>query len=852
MPPQNVTTFDISSTLNSDGEPITTAVTNVTNVDTTFALTGTQGPSGIVPGYFDVMDYGATGNGSTDDTTSIQSAISAAAVNGGIVYFPAGTYLISAALTLVTGVSMQGLSSEVSIINQSSTTADAVDATDAASISISELLIEGPSSGTGVGINLGWSSAGNVPFLSFTNLKVHNFGSDGIAIETPIVSNFNNVVSQGNGGYGFNFYHAGTSCTFNNCWARDNAFAGYHFYESVYMNLSGCASDGNGVGYLVENAQSIGFYACGCESTVASGGDWDGTAFKISNSSVCGIYDCWVTANNAIGVWITDGSIACEVFGAADNSPGGSATAFVQTDVSTNSTLSDIHNTTANSYSAGTVTILNDGANGLTTRYGYFKGANGTLTIDADTDGGQYNFNADTTGTLAIYGAGGQTLGVHLLDGLLTLDAGIKLTSGTPGSGKVLTSDSAGVGTWQTASSGFTNPMTTLGDIIYGASSGTATRLAGSTSATIGFLSQTGTGSASAAPVWTSSTGTGNVVLASSPTLVSPTLGAALATSINGLIITSTSSSATLDVASGVTATFNHGFTLGGSNPGVLAFGGSVQTYTTPATSSTLAGLSIAQTWSAVQTFTNSDIKLLGSSTGATTFTSANSSSSAFTLTFPAATDTIAVLGTAQTWTGTQTFNNATFKLAGTSSGTTELVASSVASGVISFPAATDTVVVLTATQTLSNKTFTAPSMSTIVNTGTLTLPTATDTLVARGTTDTLTNKRVTPRVVSVTQSATPAMDTDNMDVAEITSLAQAITSMTSSLTGTPTDGQELLMRISDNGTGRAITWGSSFISSGVATLLATTIASKIHTVGLIWDASKSAWVCLAVDATGY
>ena len=51
------------------------------------------------------------------------------------------------------------------------------------------------------------------------------------------------------------------------------------------------------------------------------------------------------------------------------------------------------------------------------------------------------------------------------------------------------------------------------------------------------------------------------------------------------------------------------------------------------------------------------------------------------------------------------------------------------------------TVVTLTGTQTLTNKTLTAPVIATIVNTGTLTLPTSTDTLVGRATTDTLTNK---------------------------------------------------------------------------------------------------------------
>lgn len=51
--------------------------------------------------------------------------------------------------------------------------------------------------------------------------------------------------------------------------------------------------------------------------------------------------------------------------------------------------------------------------------------------------------------------------------------------------------------------------------------------------------------------------------------------------------------------------------------------------------------------------------------------------------------------------------------------------------------------------QTLTNKTLTAPVISTISNTGTVTLPTSTDTLVGRATTDTLTNKTLTSPTVN-------------------------------------------------------------------------------------------------------
>lgn len=99
---------------------------------------------------------------------------------------------------------------------------------------------------------------------------------------------------------------------------------------------------------------------------------------------------------------------------------------------------------------------------------------------------------------------------------------------------------------------------------------------------------------------------------------------------------------------------------------------------------------------------------------------------------------------------------------------------------------------------------------------------------------------------------ATPSINTDVTDQATFTGLAAAITSMTTNLTGTPTNGQKLMIRFKDAGTARAIAWGAKFGSSGVATLLATTVVSKTHHVGLVYDSTAALWVCIAVDATGY
>lgn len=47
------------------------------------------------PSVTDVRDYGATGNGSTDDTAAISAAVTAAHAAGNSIYFPAGDYLVT-------------------------------------------------------------------------------------------------------------------------------------------------------------------------------------------------------------------------------------------------------------------------------------------------------------------------------------------------------------------------------------------------------------------------------------------------------------------------------------------------------------------------------------------------------------------------------------------------------------------------------------------------------------------------------------------------------------------------------------------------------------------------------------
>jgi hypothetical protein len=155
-----------------------------------------------------------------------------------------------------------------------------------------------------------------------------------------------------------------------------------------------------------------------------------------------------------------------------------------------------------------------------------------------------------------------------------------------------------------------------------GVTVGTATNLAGGAAGSVPY--QTASGATSflsigtsnfvltstgSAPTWTANTGTGNVVRATSPTLTTPVLGVATATSLNGLTVSTTTG--TLTLANGST------FATSGANSITLTSTGATNVTlptsgTLATTSNTVATISFGTTGLTPSTATGGAVTVAG------------------------------------------------------------------------------------------------------------------------------------------------------------------------------------------------------------------------------------------------
>jgi len=167
--------------------------------------------------------------------------------------------------------------------------------------------------------------------------------------------------------------------------------------------------------------------------------------------------------------------------------------------------------------------------------------------------------------------------GLPVSTGISGLGAGVATFLATPSSANLISAVSDETGTGALV---FANTPTLVTPVLGTPTSGTLTNCTGLPVST--GVSGLGTNvatflatpsSANLAAALTDETGSGKVVFDTSPTLVTPTLGVASATSINKVAITAPATSATLTIANGKTLTVSNTLTFTGTDSSSVAFG---------------------------------------------------------------------------------------------------------------------------------------------------------------------------------------------------------------------------------------------------------------------------------------
>ena len=225
-----------------------------------------------------------------------------------------------------------------------------------------------------------------------------------------------------------------------------------------------------------------------------------------------------------------------------------------------------------------------------------FRWHNGTVAkigfFGFDDSTGKLAFYPDATNTSEVFSGTLGTIDVGAVHISGSQIAASDLSNGTTGSGSIVLATSPTIGSptlttpvLGTPSSGTLTSCTGLpiGSGVSGLGANVATFLATPTSANL-------------IAAVSDETGTGALVFSTSPSLTTPTIGAATATSINRVAITAPMTGATITVADGKTFTCSNTLTFTGTDSISVAFG---------AVSGTVAMLGTANAFTGANTFTN-------------------------------------------------------------------------------------------------------------------------------------------------------------------------------------------------------------------------------------------------------
>ena len=242
-----------------------------------------------------VKDFGAKGDGVTDDRQAIQNAINSLIGKGGVIYFPVTEscyllksrheskdcclYIPDSNIKLKGGAN--GLDSfkgslKADIECQSLLLSDI----DTHSIEIDSLLLDG-----NYKVNYVFKCDEQYsPYMTLT--KAHFVGAKNYSASiSTYMSTFTKCVfGMSGGGLKLDGVDGGplTSLTLNSCYTLQNSNIGYDLGHLTYCTFNSCASDRNDIAYYLRAVYGCNFNGCGCES--------GRKAFHVENARMCGIH----------------------------------------------------------------------------------------------------------------------------------------------------------------------------------------------------------------------------------------------------------------------------------------------------------------------------------------------------------------------------------------------------------------------------------------------------------------------------------------------------------------------------------------------------------------------------------
>jgi parallel beta-helix repeat protein len=281
------------------------------------------------PDWLNVVIYEADPTGATDSTSAIQAALNAVPSGGGVVYIPAGTYLVSASLTMASGTMLvgDGWASEL-FMAADANLEHIADASDTSECCIRDLQINGNGTNqTGGGTSMvGGDSSVD---LTVRNVWVHNSWGQGIYFGGAAGALIEGCYATANGvgsvnGFGFGLNDGAAYNRITGCYTSGNLEGGYSVYGSSAANAAhdtvivGCtAYTESEIGFNIYNAYNCTVSGCNAVDCGTAGIQVE---YEAANVTVTG---CTVSSDGGVyGINIIPTGNGCVVSGCTSTGSG--------------------------------------------------------------------------------------------------------------------------------------------------------------------------------------------------------------------------------------------------------------------------------------------------------------------------------------------------------------------------------------------------------------------------------------------------------------------------------------------------------------------------------------------------